>query len=41
MLSATCVVSPADAADTVTCWMKVMPRSFFITVVYGTKITSS
>ena len=41
MLSATRVVSPADAAETVTCWMKVMPRSFFITVVYGTKIVSS
>ena len=33
MLSATFVASPADAAETVTFWMLVMPRSFFITVV--------
>ena len=36
MASATRVVSPADVADTVTCWRKVVPLSFFITVVYGT-----
>ena len=36
MRSAVGVVSAADAADTVMFWMKVMPRSFFITVVYGT-----
>jgi len=31
--SATAVTSVADAADTCTFWMKVTPRSFFITVV--------
>jgi hypothetical protein len=33
--SATRVVSPADAAETVTCWMFVIPRSFFSTVGVG------
>jgi len=33
MRSAVALVSPAEAADTVTCWMNVMPRIFFITVV--------
>jgi len=39
--AAVALVSAAETAETVTFWMKVMPRSFFITVVYGTKITSS
>ena len=41
MRSATAVVSVADAADTVTFWMNVTPRNFFITVVYGMNTTSS
>ena len=31
--SAVCDVVAADAADTVICWMNLIPRIFFITVV--------
>ena len=36
--SATALVSPAEAAETVMFWMKVTPSSFFWTVVYGARI---
>ena len=39
--SATTLTWPASAAATSTLLMNVTPRSFFITVVYGTKRVSS
>ena len=41
MRSVVADVGAAEAAETVTCWMKVTPRIFFITVVHGTNTTSS